>query len=480
MMRQVRRLCGLRGLFVVTSFLLISTWLLFSVLTPQAPTREQIERELWINTSKYWLDRQVCRWLALCGLQNIRPDPARIAEPAEENDGEDSGDLPIFLNDNGCGLDGWEIPGEQGSVNNESIQRVLRDIPDYVLERAPLVHLDLEENFWPADLAEHVRHMTPAADGKPISLPGQLHLGNIHQLNEKRYGNVALTSKDPVETRPEWLYSHIGIPASSGSSYSSPTNRASDMKSLKSNRPSLRPSRKQTRAQQCPNSTNSHGFSHAPAVLILVEKESGILDAFWFFFFSYNFGKSVLWGPRLENHVGDLEYAMIRFNHSIPVAAFLSQHRSGQGYTFDALEKRGKRPVFYCAQGSHGLYPSPGDHPFGLPFGLLKDVTSSGPLWDVRKNIYAYFYDFLAKGTADASEEEDHFVPAASNPDAPTSWLHYNGLWGDAPYSLGDERQWGVSSFFHHADGPAGPKFKYLARARLCPGDEECIISNKL
>lgn len=43
---------------------------------------------------------------------------------------------------------------------------------------------------------------------------------------------------------------------------------------------------------------------------------------------------------------------MVRFVNGVPQAAHLSSHADGFAYTYDALEKRGKRPVIYSAIGS--------------------------------------------------------------------------------------------------------------------------------
>lgn len=120
------------------------------------------------------------------------------------------------------------------------------------------------------------------------------------------------------------------------------------------------------------------------------------------------------------------------------------------------------------------MYALPGDHAYILPFGLLKDVTDRGPLWDPAFNNYTYHYECArdddADDDADALVLRDarSLVPAASNPNAPTSWFHYHGRWGDAVYDLADRRQWRLFGQYHYVTGPTGPKFKRLDRAKLC------------
>lgn len=47
---------------------------------------------------------------------------------------------------------------------------------------------------------------------------------------------------------------------------------------------------------------------------------------------------------------------MIRFENGMPHALWYSQHASGQAFTYDALEKKGKRPYAYSANGTHAVY----------------------------------------------------------------------------------------------------------------------------
>ena len=91
-----------------------------------------------------------------------------------------------------------------------------------------------------------------------------------------------------------------------------------------------------------PEQKHQAGHSPAPAVLVVVEKEFGIVDAFWFFFYSYNLGNEVF-GIRFGNHVGDWEHVLVRFQNERPNALFFSEHFFGEAYSFDAVEKIGSR-----------------------------------------------------------------------------------------------------------------------------------------
>lgn len=442
-----------------------------------------------------------------------------------------------------------------------------RDIPDYVLKNAPLVHLYSGEHFWPSDIAEHVQHMQPFVEKESINTTEDLSLANLGNLNEVP-GMVFLTSQEDVEQRPEWLSSPVGTPNpfdigdeddEGGSSHGDdedrvfdtegttwwsvdrdhPPQRISDprfrgdtlsklrRRALLSNENFRKPFVPPPQITGGGHKPDASGYSRAPAVLVLVDKGSGILDAFWFFFYSYNLGQTVL-NMRFGNHVGDWEHCMVRFENGVPRAMFLSEHEGGQAFAWSALEKKRvnvtldyghgetvteevDRPVIYSAVGSHAMYAFPGPHAYVLPFHMLKDETDRGPLWDPSLNNYAYFYDYTeappppeedegsdqdevhpeessaypfnttmleaaaahkANGTTNKRRDEEQepisLVPASSNPNAPTSWFHFAGPWGDELYSLGDTRQWRLFGQYHYVTGPMGPKFKRLGRQTVC------------
>ncbi|KAK3493568.1 hypothetical protein B0T13DRAFT_312838 [Neurospora crassa] len=523
-------------------------------LNPTPPDAEERKRDRqWVNSSPYWFDRQVCRYLGLCGIQHIRWDaptlpgwgrgPSSDLDMKEEiakvlgvGDWDDDG-AAVFVNK--PGTESWEhAPGHvdlkrKRSESSDPLQKV----PQYVLDHAPLVHLYSGEHFWPSDMAEHVKHMglLDDEDGS-VNRTDELDLGSLARLNAKN-GTVFLTSMDDVESRPEWLHNRAGIPVeyedddgddehdgnpdkkipgnnptvpTDGNTWwdadkQHPPNRIVAPRYRKGG-PSLRREKRFMQGDDEPqrpiggtpsdgdkNKPDPSGYSNGPAVLILVDKGAGILDAFWFFFYSYNLGQTVL-GIRFGNHVGDWEHCMVRFDNGIPKAMFLSEHAGGKAYAWPALEKKAQpngkppRPVIYSAVGSHAMYATPGLHPYVLPFKLLKDVTDRGPLWDPALNHYSYWYDYEAGlnetespsspqspylgNPSDPPKEYTSLVPAADNPKAPTSWFHFEGAWGDDVYSLADYRQWRLFGEYHYIVGPLGPKFKYLERSKVCQTDK--------
>lgn len=146
--------------------------------------------------------------------------------------------------------------------------------------------------------------------------PTPLTLNNLASLNSLGGANVYLTSIDDITQNPAWLK---GVkPDGTG---------------------------KTNGAISCAIIVNNHG--------------AGNVDAFYFYFYAYNRGNSVL-GQETGDHVGDWEHNMIRFKNGAPQAIWYSQHAYGEAFTYDAVEKQGIRPVTYSANGTHASYASSG------------------------------------------------------------------------------------------------------------------------
>ncbi len=524
----------LRRLTIVAAFvavLVFVLWFVPQVLNPTPPSPEERERDKeWVDTSPYWLDRQACIWLTLCGAHHVKWDPPALPKNRTDDDGHDLrwADLrkrQIWLGEDGDeaqhGASARQIPGVENRRRRRNTKgggaKILQEIPQYVLDHAPLVHLYSGENFWPSDIIDHIQYMTPYVNGSALNLTEPLGLGNLASLNSHS-DEVFLTSNEDVETRPEWLHSHANIPSpfesepanddvphegewgwrddtsrSEGTTWwdtdqGHPVHRISDPRNTGRKHSSLSPRQHFGPEAQhpivSPASTykpTAEGYSKAPATLIIVDKGSGIVDAFWMFFYSYNLGQTVA-HIRFGNHVGDWEHCMMRFENGVPRGMFLSEHSGGKAYAWQAMEKRqtkkGKplRPVIYSAVGSHAMYATPGNHPYVLPFGTLKDVTDRGPLWDPSLNTYSYFYDYVVdREDQAAGRAPTSLTPTASNPKAPTSWFHFIGWWGDETYELRDKRQWRLFGQYHYTTGPTGPKDKQLDRHKICQ-TEKCLI----
>jgi hypothetical protein len=421
--------------------------------------------------------------------------------------------------------------GEEGKLSPDDFaddDRVLKDVPQFVLDAAPLIHLYSKEEFWPSDIAEHLLHTDPYANHTTLNITNHT-VNNLHQLNEGRRGRyVFMQSQDDIESRPSWLGSSYNKPKpypeddeqeeethtefyeaevtkedketwfdpyGPGEKIANPIS-SSSFRVQKQNM--VRPSRKNRRdgsllmPPAIPQPSPS-GRSPAPAILIMIDKGHGILDAFWFYFYSYNLGTTVF-NVRFGNHIGDWEHSLIRFHNGVPKAVFFSAHSGGTAYTYNAVEKgkgsgRDGRPVLYSAFGSHAMYAMPGKHPYILPFGILADITDRGPLWDPVLNYYAYHFNTTPTHDQDAksatmnlplADRQESFQPASRNPAAPTGWFWFTGHWGDKFYELYDWRQWRFVGQYHYVNGPLGPRFKNLGRSKVCQSGFTCTILDSI
>lgn len=428
-----------------------------------------LENDDWVATGT-WSDRAVCRWFGLCGSFHIfhHADRTRVRE-------KDNTILPIE------DLVNYWSSGQPDDWSYE--ERQLREIPQYVFDHAPYVHLSSEEQFWPTDLAEHLKHTTGRQDYNEILDEHSNGSTSLHALKnvEGRVheSNIYLQSNDDVDQLPDWLTGAENIPNPfapllDDSGKPKPALRHHHDLRARALGSSLKPAKQQQRPS---------GRSTAPALLIVVPKENDVVDAFWFFFYSFNQAPKVL-NIQFGNHVGDWEHTLIRFQHGKPQSVFVSEHHFGAAYAWDALEKYlpnddgamastwsnetaaelAKRPVVYSATGSHAMYVTPGPHPYILPWGVLADDTDRGPLWDPALNVQSYTYDLKTVRSS------------TRNPKAPTDWFDYSGHWGDKYYPLSDPRQYRFAGQYHYLSGPYGPKFKHLDRTHACQGPLKCDL----
>lgn len=113
-------------------------------------------------------------------------------------------------------------------------------------------------------------HTTPYLNYTPMtSASNRFSLDNLNDLNS--FGDhVYLTSNDDPADPPPWLRGDRNIPT----------------------KPDLT------------SDGEESGLSSAPALILWTEKEGGIVDAFYFYFYSFNLGNTVA-GWRFGNHVGD-------------------------------------------------------------------------------------------------------------------------------------------------------------------------------
>ncbi|KAI9821507.1 MAG: hypothetical protein M1832_003355 [Thelocarpon impressellum] len=303
------------------------------------------------------------------------------------------------------------------------------EIPTFVYEYAPVVWLHSKETYNPADIAQQLVHTVPRVNFAELDTPPKT-LRDLDELNGLGGGSVYLTSKDDITTNPAWLN---GV------------------------------------APDADGKTNDA----VSAVIVITDKGDGVVDAFYFYFYANNWGGIVL-GLEVNNHVGDWEHNMIRFRNGVPQTIWYSQHGNGQAFTYNAVSKKGKRPVAYSAMGSHANYATWGFHEHTIPNfnsplpGLLNDVTDQGKLWDPTLNAYKYRYEAAT----------DSFTGAAGF--NPVGFMNYVGRWGDERYPDSDPRQstfLGIDATAKFTSGPSGPRDKQLNRADVCPANgNACIV----
>lgn len=321
---------------------------------------------------------------------------------------------------------------EQQEVTADHFSRLKPgEIPDYVYDHAPLVHLYSEERYLPYDVAQFVTHMTlQDAFGEQVSPPLTLPL----LANYTGNSNLYMTSMEDYTTDPDWLTG-------------------------KHNRPSY----------------ETGEIKDAPAILIVVDKGNGWVDAFWFYFYSFNLGPFVMGRGPYGNHVGDWEHSLVRFHNGKPKFVWMSAHGGGGGYTYEAVEKDGEfetgvpgiRPVIFSARGTHANYVSAGQHAHDLPYSILCDFTDRGPLWDPAKNVLSYTWDGTTLSPAlNKSAEGDSVYNTREAEYGP--WLLFTGHWGDPMLNPNDPRQVWSPWEYKYIDGPRGPIVKNLMREKIC------------
>ncbi|CAF3491548.1 unnamed protein product [Fusarium graminearum] len=317
-------------------------------------------------------------------------------------------------------------------------------VPEYITRHAPLVYLHSNDPFLPADILTHVRHTTPMIDCKPVPDLPELDLDNLAILNDVPvHGDqvVALTSNDNVTNLPSWL---LG---------------------------------------EAPDDTGRIANS-TPCIVLLVERSQRDVDAYFFYFYSYDQGANISQvlpplnslaggmadGMHYGDHVGDWEHNFVRFRDGKPTGIYYSQHSSGAAYNWneEGLSLRNDRPLVFSAWGSHANYASSGDHVHDK---ALYDWCDAGILWDPVLSAYFYHMDPTTFRLTRLSPPGSTSRPATNY----TSFFYFTGIWGDAEYPENHPNQRKVPYFGlkRYVSGPQGPIWKGLVRKGLFPDDPE-------
>lgn len=359
------QLCGI-SLLLSTFLSFVATGGLFRYWdqTFKPKFAQRVEDISWIVSSGSWLDKTLCRSIGICTVSLLNQDhwktnhnPIRV--PSWDRDDRNTSSF-------------W-VSGLEDSTKWSDQERLRRVIPQYVLDHAPYVHLYSGETYWPGDIADHLMHTTPHINYTPVAEQWQHpDLNNLDQLNP--FGRpVFLQSDDNVEDDPDWLLGESNIPDKGRHPFRLPEGIRHDPgvvshctfhpdKQPKYHDPDLNkfylagkdmpPDESDPKIGTEPayragssDELKKHsigGKSNAPVVLLVVDKGNDVVDAFWFYFYSYNLGNAVF-GVRFGNHVGDWEHTAIRFHKGSPKLVFFSEHNFGEAYSWEAVEKYGDR-----------------------------------------------------------------------------------------------------------------------------------------
>ncbi|RMZ69812.1 vacuolar sorting-associated [Pyrenophora seminiperda CCB06] len=148
---------------------------LFDHLTPES---ERGDEKAWVASSQSWLDRKACGWFGMCGLAHLNKDSwttqklnVQGNKLADIEHGANP-DLKHFWHD------ARKIPEDYKPMEE-------REIPQYVIDHAPLIHLYSGEEYWPGDMGEHLIHTTPHLNYTPMqATSNHPNISNLGELNK--------------------------------------------------------------------------------------------------------------------------------------------------------------------------------------------------------------------------------------------------------------------------------------------------------
>ncbi|XP_046661754.1 putative vacuolar protein sorting-associated protein TDA6 [Homalodisca vitripennis] len=210
-----------------------------------------------------------------------------------------------------------------------------------------------------------------------------------------------------------------------------------------------------------------------------------LIITYWFFY-PYNEGKVVCTVPlgkaralpvpkvfkkclgkrtAFGSHVGDWEHMSLQIKDSVPDSLYLSVHTVGAYYTYDkvsgcfvlsSIKRRGisqvqdppstvqiddGHPIVFVANGSHALWGSVGTYQYSkLNLNLLKDVVDYGTAWNTWERLEVY-----------STEEQ---IP---------DWYNYRGRWGNPRSGCLALSRLGLRNVCVHTDGPDGLSTRRMA-----------------
>lgn len=191
----------------------------------------------------------------------------------------------------------------------------------------------------------------------------------------------------------------------------------------------------------------------APVYAFHVQQEQGFVDLIYWTHYPFNLGKKVPPLGYLGNHVGDWEHFKLRTKDGVAISADYMVHRdlSATGtMRWGDVPKYDGRPVAFSALGSHGLWPTAGEHLYINAFNIIKliDVTDDqGPVWDSRDELVPIQWSNTSAMRNPYKRRHD--------PRGKLGWLNFSGRWGNK----GVKSCWWswISPDCQNADAPQGP-----------------------
>ncbi|CDZ98346.1 Vacuolar protein sorting-associated protein 62 [Phaffia rhodozyma] len=316
---------------------------------------------------------------------------------------------------------------------------------------APIIYLAKDERFFPASIDYFLPSLTALHDdsSRPVSRsPTSLNSTNLDRLPYHGSGVHLAINSPPAPSAKENAYNAQPF------------------------FPPARPGEIDERV---------YGNQHRPigdwsSLAVAVEKsKEGVVDLYYWTYYPYNFGKFV--GARVGwvgNHISDWECMMVRTVDGEPISVDYLSHTGRFNYgtmPWNKVTKEDGRPVGYAAMGSHGLWPTEGEHVYASAFKYFKlvDSTSRGQRWDTL--LDQRFLPYWEETSTPAHRRRKVYR-------GPDSWANFKGRWGDD-----GERTcwwWKIYPGCQMVDGPQGPIRDSMRDPPQCvlPSSYSTIASN--
>ncbi|XP_066138662.1 uncharacterized protein [Euwallacea fornicatus] len=312
-------------------------------------------------------------------------------------------------------------------------------IETLVRQWAPLIWLAPDEKFMPLDVDKFLEN-THIADEKGSILTQSKHFARFLQYNSKKYFLVPNNSLEGLKLNvSSFLYGknpkgHHSVPIYAVVNYCS----APAFRDLTSQRIDLVPPFHVTYWMFYPFNEGKDAcfLGKVPAPLI--------------------FSKCLGHYRKIGNHIGDWEHMSLSFSgHHHPDKLFLSVHDAGAYYSYERninvfkfesklkrkgvaqvpsfpefIRLQGGHPVVFAAEGSHGLWSTPGDHEF-IRVPKVLDRTGYGTPWKTWASISFH-----------------HFGLTEMPP-----WMSFKGKWGNPKTKCVLLKKFGLCEY---TEGPRG------------------------